>query len=198
MNNKTLIQVFLILLVFVLSFIFYLKYFYKNDLYKSIEQEANIENDRENLSDGNTISDILYENYDKVGNKFIIKSETGIFNSTDKNQIYMTNVLAQIILKNGTLINLTSKNAKYNSSNSNTNFLDSVRLEYLNHIVNSDNIDVILTESRVEAYNNLIYRNSDINLKADKLELDLLTKNTKIFMFDNSKVKIIKEYNGNN
>ena len=193
MNNKTLIQVFLILLVFVLSFIFYLKYFYKNDLYKSIEQEANIENDRENLSDGNTISDILYENYDKVGNKFIIKSETGIFNSTDKNQIYMTNVLAQIILKNGTLINLTSKNAKYNSSNSNTNFLDSVRLEYLNHIVNSDNIDVILTESRVEAYNNLIYRNSDINLKADKLELDLLTKNTKIFMFDNSKVKIIKD-----
>ncbi len=193
MNNKTLIQVFLILLVFVLSFIFYLKYFYKNDLYKSIEQEANIENDRENLSDGNTISDILYENYDKVGNKFIIKSKTGIFNSTDKNQIYMTNVLAQIILKNGTLINLTSKNAKYNSSNSNTNFLDSVRLEYLNHIVNSDNIDVILTESRVEAYNNLIYRNSDINLKADKLELDLLTKNTKIFMFDNSKVKIIKD-----
>jgi hypothetical protein len=193
MNNKTLIQVFLILLVFVLSFIFYLKYFYKNDLYKSIEQEANIENDRENLSDGNTISDILYENYDKAGNKFIIKSKTGIFNSTDKNQIYMTNVLAQIILKNGTLINLTSKNAKYNSSNSNTNFLDSVRLEYLNHIVNSDNIDVILTESRVEAYNNLIYRNSDINLKADKLELDLLTKNTKIFMFDNSKVKIIKD-----
>ena len=197
MNNKTLIQVFLILLVFVLSFIFYLKYFYKNDLYKSIEQEANIENDRENLSDGNTISDILYENYDKVGNKFIIKSKTGIFNSTDKNQIYMTNVLAQIILKNGTLINLTSKNAKYNSSNSNTNFLDNVRLEYLNHIVNSDNIDVILTESRVEAYNNLIYRNSDINLKADKLELDLLTKNTKIFMFDNSKVKIIKDKDGN-
>ena len=49
------------------------------------------------------------------------------------------------------------------------------------------------TESKLEAYNNLVYRNSDINLIADKVELDLLTKNTKIFMFDNSKVKIIKD-----
>ena len=49
------------------------------------------------------------------------------------------------------------------------------------------------TDSKLEAYNNLVYRNSEIDLKADKVELDLLTKNSKIFMFDNSKVKIIKD-----
>ena len=68
-----------------------------------------------------------------------------------------------------------------------------MELDYLNHRINSDNIDIFFTESKLEAYNNLVYRNSDINLIADKVELDLLTKNTKIFMFDNSKVKIIKD-----
>ena len=110
----------------------------------------------------------------------------------------MINVEAKIDLANGTFIRLVSDTAKYNSSNSNTKFIKNVRLGYLEHKINSNNINVIFTESKIEAYNNLIYRNSDIKLSADKVELDLITKNTKIFMFDNSKVKIIKEYNGNN
>ena len=83
--------------------------------------------------------------------------------------------------------------ARYNTLNSNTNFFDDVELKFLNHRVNSNNIDVFFTDSKLEAYNNLVYRNSEIDLKADKVELDLLTKNSKIFMFDNSKVKIIKD-----
>ena len=110
----------------------------------------------------------------------------------------MVNVEAKITLTNGTSITLLSDAAKYNSLNSNTKFIYNVKLRYLDHKIISDNIDVIFTESKLEAYNNLIYRNSDINLSADKVKLDLLTKNTKIFMFDNSSVKIIKEYNGNN
>ena len=147
---------------------------------------------------GNTIKNILYESYDNKGNKFFIKSDTGSFYEEYEDEVYMTNVSAKIILNNGNYIILLSDNARYNTANSNTNFINNVKLKYLDHKVNSDNIDVIFTESKLEAYNNLNYRNSDINLVADKVELDLLTKNTKIFMFDNSKVKIIKEYNGNN
>ena len=105
----------------------------------------------------------------------------------------MTNVTATIIFKNGNQVDLKSKRAKYNTVNSNTNFFDNVYLKFLNHSINSDNIDVLFTDSKLEAYNNLVYRNSDVNLMADKVELDLLTKNSKIFMFDNSTVKIIKE-----
>ena len=110
----------------------------------------------------------------------------------------MINVEAKIVLANGTFITLVSDAAKYNSLNSNTKFIKNVGLKYLGHKINSDNIDVIFTESKIEAYNNLIYRSSDTKISADKVELNLITKNTKIFMFDNSKVKIIKEYNGNN
>ena len=198
MNNKTIFQVFLILLFLFLSIFFYLTYFYKKDTELVSKQDEIPNTNFSDFSDGTIIKEILYESYDNEGNKFTIKSKTGTFDEIKKDEVNMINVEAKIDLANGTFIRLVSDTAKYNSSNSNTKFIKNVRLGYLEHKINSDNINVIFTESKIEAYNNLIYRNSDIKLSADKVELDLITKNTKIFMFDNSKVKIIKEYNGNN
>ena len=198
MNNKTIFQVFLILFVLFLSIFFYINYFYKKDTELVSNQDEIRSTNFSESPDTTTIKEILYESYDNEGNKFTIKSKSGTFDEKKKDEINMINVEAKIDLANGTFIRLVSDTAKYNSSNSNTKFIKNVRLGYLEHKINSDNIDVIFTESKIEAYNNLIYRNSDIKLSADKVELDLITKNTKIFMFDNSKVKIIKEYNGNN
>jgi hypothetical protein len=198
MNSKTLFQVILLLLALFLYIFFYLNYFYKKDSKLASKQDEIMNTDISESLEKNTIKDILYESYDNEGNKFIIKSQNGTFDEKEKDEISMVNVEAQINLTNGTFITLVSDTAKYNSLNSNTKFIKNVKLEYLSHKINSDNIDVTFTESKIEAYNNLIYRNSDINLSADKVKLDLLTKNTKIFMFDNSSVKIIKEYNGNN
>jgi hypothetical protein len=193
MNNKTLSQVFLIFLALLLSAFFYFNYFYKGGFEENSKQKIDAYEDSSKKVEGNTIKNILYESYDNKGNKFIIKSETGSFNKEYEDEVYMADVSAEIILDNGNTIILVSDNAKYNAANSNTNFINNVKLEYLDHKVNSDNIDVIFTESKLAAFNNLIYRNSNINLVADKIELDLLTKNTKIFMFDSSKVKIIKD-----
>ena len=198
MNIKTIFQVILLLLVLFLSIFFYLNYFYKRDTNLTSKQDKITNNDISKSLERNTIKEILYESYDNEGNKFIIKSKSGTFDEKEKDEINMVNVEAQIILTNETSITLVSDTARYNSLNSNTKFIKNVKLGYLNHKINSDNIDVIFTESKIEAYNNLIYKNSDINLSADKVKLDLLTKNTKIFMFDNSSVKIIKEYNGIN
>ena len=198
MNNKTIFQVFLILFVLFLSIFFYINYFYKKDTELVSNQDEIRSTNFSESPDTTTIKEILYESYDNEGNKFTIKSKSGTFDEKKKDEINMINVEAKIDLANGTFIRLVSDTAKYNSSNSNTKFIKNVRLGYLEHKINSNNINVIFTESKIEAYNNLIYRNSDIKLSADKVELDLITKNTKIFMFDNSKVKIIKEYNGNN
>ena len=198
MNNKTIFQVFLILLFLFLSIFFYFTYFYKKDTELVSKQNEIANTNFSESPGGTTIKEIFYESYDNEGNKFVIKSESGTFDEKKKDEINMINVEAKIDLANGTFIRLVSDTAKYNSSNSNTKFIKNVRLGYLEHKINSNNINVIFTESKIEAYNNLIYRNSDIKLSADKVELDLITKNTKIFMFDNSKVKIIKEYNGNN
>ena len=198
MNNKTLFQVVLFFLFLFLSIFFYFNYFYKKDSRLASKQNEITNTDISKSSEGTTIKEISYESFDNEGNKFIIKSKSGTFDENETDKINMVNVEAKINLMNGTFITLVSDTARYNSLNSNTKFIKNVKLEYLGHKINSDNIDVIFTESKLEAYNNLIYRNSDINLSADKVELDLITKNTKILMFDNSNVKIIKEYNGNN
>jgi lipopolysaccharide assembly outer membrane protein LptD (OstA) len=104
----------------------------------------------------------------------------------------MTNVEAVIKLKDKTIIRLTSLNANYNILDNNTNFFNNVNLDYLTHKITADNIDVFFRDSKVEAYNNLVYRNLDLSLIADKVEIDLITKNSKIFMLNNEKIKIIK------
>ena len=193
MNYKTLFQVFLLSLTIIISSIFYLKYFYDNDSKEILKGQNNINENREGLTEGNIIKEILYESQDSNGNIYTIKSDSGKISKTNENEILMTNVTALIKFKDSTFINLQSKKAKYNSLNSNTNFFDDVGLKYLNHKINSENIDMLFTDNKLTAYNNLVYRNTDINLKADKVELDLITKNSKIFMFDNSTVKIIRD-----
>ena len=192
MRYKTLFQVFLIFLALFISSIFYFKYFHKKNISK-IVNEGEKKIDKDDITIGNTVKDILYESIDSEDNNYVINSDFGTFSDKNQEEILMTNVTATIIFKTGNQVNLKSKKAKYNTVNSNTNFFDNVYLKFLNHSINSDNIDVLFTDSKLEAYNNLVYRNSDINLVADKVELDLLTKDSKIFMFDNSTVKIIKE-----
>ena len=192
MRYKTLFQVFLIFLALLISSIFYFKYFHENNISK-IENVGEKKIDKNDITIGNTVKDILYESIDSEGNNYVINSDFGTFSDKNQEEILMTNVTATIIFKNGNQVDLKSERAKYNTVNSNTNFFDNVYLKFLNHSINSDNIDVLFTDSKLEAYNNLVYRNSDINLVADKVELDLLTKDSKIFMFDNSTVKIIKE-----
>lgn len=193
MNNKTLFQVFLIILVLFISSIFYFKYFYSKNIVKKENNETLTDIKNTSEFKGNIIKEIVYESFDNNGNNYIINSDSGTFSDNNKEEVLMTNVRAKIILKNGRNITLKSRNAKYNTNNSNTNFFNNVELNYLNHRINSDNIDIFFTDSKLEAFNNLVYRNSDINLMADKVELDLITKDTKIFMFDNSRVKIIKD-----
>ncbi len=193
MSYKTLIQIFLIFFALIVSSIFYLEYFDKTEVLKNPDQNLNSEINRKPSTEGNTIKEILYESTDSNGNSYVIKSDFGTFNEDKQEEILMTNVTAQITLKNGTSADLKSEKAIYNTINSNTNFFIDVELKYLDHQVNSRNIDVFFTDSKLEAYNDLVYSNSEIDLIADKIELDLLTKNSKIFMFDNSKVKIIKD-----
>ena len=193
MNYKTSFQVFLISLALLISGIFYLKYFYKKNYIDSSEPEKVFDKNKKGLSEGNTMRKLSYESYDNNGNIYTIKSDFGKFNKEKEDEILMTNVTAQIKFTNSNFIYLYSKYAKYNPTNSDTKFYDNVELEYLDHKINSNNIDIYFTESKLEAYSNLVYKNLDTKLKADKVELDLITKNSKIFMFDNSKVEIIRD-----
>ena len=120
-------------------------------------------------------------------------SETGVLNDINADQIFMYNVNAFIELNKGGKIDLVSDKAEYNMINSDTNFVKNVELTYLKHKVYADNIDVLFEASKLNAYNNLVYKNFDLNLIADKVEIDLISKDTKISNFDDTKIKIFKK-----
>ena len=65
-------------------------------------------------------------------------------------------------------------------------------MSYNEHSAYSDNLDLLFEKNLATLSNNIIYKNLDTTLKADKMEIDLITKNSKIYMNNNSdKVRIV-------
>ena len=191
MNFKSLIQIFLLLLILIICGALYYNYLHKKPSLLNKKKIVIIEEPKKEIL-GNFIKDIEYKSEDELRNSYIIRSKKGEFKDKNPNLIFMTNVEAVIKLKDKTIIRLTSLNANYNILDNNTNFFNNVNLDYLTHKITADNIDVFFRDSKVEAYNNLVYRNLDLSLISDKVEIDLITKNSKIFMLNNEKIKIIK------
>ena len=193
MKYKKTIEIILFLLVCFLISFFYFKYFNQNSSKSNFDSEK-LKKDNEIKSDEkNTITNLYYENYDLEGKRYVIMSKTGVLNDINTDQIFMNDVNAFIELKKGGKIDLVSDKAEYNMINSDTNFVKNVKLTYLKHKVYADNIDVLFEASKLNAYNNLVYKNFDLNLIADKVEIDLISKDTKISNFDDTKIKIFKK-----
>lgn len=191
MNYKIVIQLLLLTLVFFLIF-----YFYKDYLN---EQNQSTFNELSNNIDitgiqNNVVKDIAYKRiYNSTGDEFLIKAFYGEFIDDNNEIIILTNVNALINRNDGSSVYIKSDRAKYDTINNNTNFMNNVELTYLDNKINSNFLDIVFSQNLIQAYGSLVYQNIDYKLFADKMDLDIDTKNTKIFMFDNSKVKIKKK-----
>ena len=141
----------------------------------------------------NLVHNIQYISKDKNGNSYTLESELGKLNDSQPELVTMSGVKAIIEVSNSEQIVVYSNNAKYNKLTNNTNFYSDVIIEFNNQYINSDYLDFIFNENLVIISNNIIYKNMDTKLEADKIEINLLTKDTKIFMDDKSKkVKLVK------
>ena len=189
MLKKILIQIFLIFVIIVISVVFYLTYInqgIQNDKTNKVEEEMiGLENTK-----GNLISDITYKSQDIEGRVYFIKSKRGIVNKDNPNIIDMENVSAKIILLDGTFVTIVSDYAVYDNIKFNTKFNKNVEVKHLDHLMKSDDLFLSFEGNQLEAYNNLTYENLDLIMFADKIIFDLISKNTKIFNFDKSNVKI--------
>ena len=191
MNYKIVIQLLLLTLVVFLIFYFYKDYLNKQNQITLNELSNNI--DIKGLQN-NVVKDIEYKRiYNSTGDEFLIKAFYGEFIDDNNEIIILTGVNALINRNDGSSVYIKSDKAKYDTINNNTNFMNNIELTYLDNKINSNFLDIIFSQNLIQAYGNLVYQNIDYNLFADKMELDIDTKNTKIFMFDNSKVKIKKK-----
>ena len=148
----------------------------------------------------NLIEDLRYLSTDKKGNEYKIEAVKGNIDKNNPDIIYLENVNAIISLKESEYISIKSKFAKYNTKNFDTLFNNSVSLDYGEHGLKSEFLNLSFENNLVSIYDNVRYLSGISTLKADRAEIDILNKNTKIFMENsNKKVQINNlSKNGNN
>ena len=192
MKKKILIQLFLFSLFLFLSIFSYHKYF--NEESQNVKKTTTDENLLTKNVETNLISDLRYFSIDDEGNQYEIRSEFGEMGPDNPDIILMTNVKATIRIYNIDPIIITSNFAKYNVKNYDTNFKENVLVKHVDNKLNAENLDLSFQSNLMLMYNNIIYQNLDTKLFADKIEIDLITKDSKIIMNDKkSKIKIIRK-----
>ena len=197
MYKKVIIQLLLTAILFGISIFVFFKYFTSDEKeIKETNKEINkiISSEEIDSETGTLIKGLKYTFVDPSGNYYELFSETGKVDIKDSDKIFMTDVKAFIYLKNTSQIKIVSKYANYNKVSHETNFFEDVQLTHLIHKATSENLDISFMNNTASMYNNIIYNKPGTNLKADRLEIDLITKNTKMFMDNETeKVKIINK-----
>ena len=189
MQKKLLLQFFLFTIILIMIFFFYKIYFTDKELDISAETNSD-QKISKNKKDSNIIYNIEYVAKDNDGNNYIIKSKYGELKSDQLNLIILKKVLATINIQNSPSIEIASDGANYNSINYDTEFYGNVTLTYVDHTITSDNLDLYFQKNLAYFSDNVVYKNLNNSIQADKIEIDLITKNSKIYM--NNTFKKIK------
>ena len=196
MYKKIYLQLILSLLILLIILFTYFTYFRSDNEINVVEKKDNkiLKDTPENL-----ISDLLYQSEDKDGNKYEIKSKNGIINQRP-NLISMNNVTATVFLSDGGMIFIVSDSAEYNSNNNDTLFKGSVKMNYNDHSIKSNYIDLSFEENKALIYEKINYNSNLSNVKADKIIVDFLEKKVKILMNNTNDKVLVKTIlkNGNN
>ena len=191
MNKKTVLQVLMIFLIITISLSFYFKYFNKTD--KNLKKNKVIEKININQNDSSTyIDNINYISSDSKGNKYQITAKKAEIDVNDSDVMFLENIIAYIFVKDSDVVKITSDFGKYNSKNYDTIFSKNVIVVYPGHKITGEYLDFSFLSNLGTISTNVIYKGDKTNLFADRIEIDLISKDTKVFM-NNSTKKVLIE-----
>ena len=164
--------------------------YYKYSKEKNVLRVDKVVSD-DDLYDSNIMENVSYSSKDAKGNEYIVNASQGEIDYDKPNVIYLTDVKAFIKLANTNNVTITSDYGRYNSNNFDTIFSKNVIINYLENKITGEYLDFSMQRNSMIISRNVIYTNLENILKADVIEIDITTKDTKIFMFqDNKKVNI--------
>ena len=185
---------FLILALLILIYLVY-REVYKKERSENISENINEMILDENTFSSNTIKDVNYISRDTKGNEYIIYASKGEIDINNPDIIYLTDVKAFINLANSNTVNISSDFGKYNTKNFDTIFSKNVIVKYLDNKITGEYLDFSLDSNLMVISRDIVYTNLDNVLVADVLEMNIETKDTKIYMYENKKKVNIKNKN---
>ena len=142
----------------------------------------------------NVLRDAVYENFDNQGNKYKIYADLSEFKELNSKKIFMKGVRAIINLDSESFLTISSEEAIFDNESLETQFSKNVVLDYLDHNIKGESLELLFDKNLITMQDQIIYRNIDTELIADKIIIDLITKNSKIVMNDEkNKIKILNK-----
>ena len=179
-------------LLSIILFIIYSKLIKQNELLVEEKLEIN----EEGFSNSNIIKDIKYSSKDLKGNEYTITADEGEIDLNNTNIIFLKNVIAYIkLIKNDEIIKISSNFGKYNTVSYDTIFSKKVEIDYIDNNLTGDYLDFSMMNNLLIMSKNVIYTNPNNILKADVVELNTITKDTKIFMYNSTEKVEVKSKN---
>ena len=211
MDRKNLIQITLLIFLIFITYSIFNNYYKKNNTsFKSSQKIELQEADKIPSSDSkNIIENIKYTSNNNNGDIFEIFAEYGEPSIEISDLMFLTNVKANIIFKNKSNIELTSDYANFNTKTFETTFMDNVLILREDETILGESLYLVfdqtdeelkkkstVDQNLIRISNNVIVKKPGYILKADILEIDLLTKNVKVFMKNkDDKVETISKLN---
>mgnify|MGYP000412422281 CR=1 FL=1 len=194
MNKKTGLQAIMVLVIIFISLWFYLKYFTEN--FEDVKETQVKEKIDENQNSNSTyIDDINYVSTDAKGNKYQITAKQAEIKVENSDVMFLRDVVAFIFIKDSDTVKITSNFGKYNSKNYDTIFSENVIILYPGHKITGEYLDLSFLKNLGTISKDVIYKGEKTSLFADKVEINLITKDTKIFMDDKNKKVLVKGTN---
>ena len=196
MKKKVILGIFSIILFLSFLIFFYFKSNPNKDLIEKKKQselieKQNIEIQEERIESSNIIEDVSYSAKDTKGNEYFLQASEGTIDRNESNFIFLKSVKANIKLKNYKSIEISSDFGKYNINNYDTIFSKNVIITYLENKILGDYLDYSWDKNLMIISKNVILENDKSSLKADVIEVNIKTRDIKIFMYeDNKKVNI--------
>ena len=191
MTNKK--KIFQLSLIFIGLFIIFFTYFFNLEKKQpsDIVTETETKENEEFLEEGvNRFENVEYKGIDNTGNKFTIGSQFAEFKKEKPELIFMENVECFFTFKDNTVLLISSKKGIYNNISNDMQFSEDVKMDYLENTIFSDRANFNNYENQLLIAGNVRGDGPTTNLKADELDFDLNTKDLKISMYSEERVKI--------
>jgi len=192
MSKQLKIQLGIFILIVVLFSYFYYSVSKDDNIKKKNLSLGNLDTKEINENFSNKISDIKYKSSDKTGNQYEISSASGESEIKNPEVLNLIDVEGKISILNKETVVIYSDFAKYDKDTLNTHFYGNVRLIYGNHNINSDDLFLNFFDKQTLVKNNIYYTDQQNKLFADIIEIDLMTKISKVYMLEKKK-KILVE-----
>ena len=201
MRKKTITQVILVIFLIILTYFVFKKYYIRNETRSELNKtDDTISKSEFQKSDKNLIKDISYTANNKRGDIYLLLADYGEIYMDNPELMFLTEVNGIITMQDGMKVSIKSDFANFNTDNFETTFINNVIVERGDEKITGDELYLVLEkdekeiqdsiekdENLVRMSRNVIYLKPGYNLSADILEIDLITKNIRIYMMNEYK-----------